>query len=78
MTRTNFLRTFEEIRGLERRTLKEEISPDTIEQWTSYADVQIFSLIESESGIELDNELIAAETVDDLLRGLQNHGAFRE
>jgi acyl carrier protein len=78
MTRNDFLRAFEEILGLEPRTLKEESSRDTIEQWTSYADVQIFGLIENEFGIEPDDELMAAETVGDLLRVLQNHGAFRE
>jgi acyl carrier protein len=78
MTRASFLRALEEILGLERRTLKEESSRDTIEQWTSLADVQIFSLIESEFGIEPDDELIASETVGDLLRVLQNRGAFRE
>ena len=78
MTRTNFLRAFEEILGLERRTLREESSRDTIEEWTSLADMQLFSLIESGLGIEPDDELIAAETVGDLLRVLQNRGAFRE
>ena len=78
MTRTNFLRAFEEILGLERRTLREESSRDTIEEWTSLADMQLFSLIESGLGIEPDDELIAAETVGDLLRVLQNRGAFQE
>jgi acyl carrier protein len=78
MTRTNFLRAFEEILGLERRTLREDSSRDTIEQWTSLVDVQLFSLIESEFGIVPDDELIAAETVGDLLRVLQNRGAFQE
>ena len=78
MTRTNFLRAFEEILGLERRTLREESSRDTIEEWSSLADMQLFSLIESGLGIEPDDELIAAETVGDLLRVLQNRGAFRE
>jgi acyl carrier protein len=78
MTRTNFLRALEEILGLDRRTLRVEDSRDTINQWTSLADVQIFSLIETEFGIEPNDELITAETVGDLLRILQNHDVFHE
>ncbi len=78
MTRTDFVRALEEIFGLERRTLREDSSRETIEEWTSLADVQIFSLIESEFGIEPNEELISAETVGGLLRILQDRGAFQE
>jgi acyl carrier protein len=77
MTRTNFVRALEEIFGLDRRTLREESSRESIDEWTSLADVQIFSLIENEFGIEPNDELICAETVGDLLRILQNRGAFQ-
>lgn len=76
MTRTDLLRALEEILGLDRRTLREEDSRETINQWTSLADVQIFTLIETEFRIEPDDELITAETVGDLLRILQNRGVF--
>jgi acyl carrier protein len=78
MTRSGFLRAMEEILDVPKRTLREEDSRDTVAQWTSLADVQIFSLITSEFGIEPDSELIEAETVGDLLTGLQGKGAFRE
>ncbi len=78
MTRTDFVRALEEIFGLERRSLREDGSRGTIDEWTSLADVQIFSLIECEFGIEPTEELISAETVGDLLRILQDQGAFRE
>jgi acyl carrier protein len=78
MTRSGFLRAIEEILGAAPRTLREEDSRDTVAQWTSLADVQIFSLITSEFGIEPDGDLIEAETVGDLLRALQAKGAFRE
>jgi acyl carrier protein len=78
MTRTHFVRVLEEILGLDRRTLREESSRESIDEWTSLADVQIFSLIENEFGIEPNDELISAETVGDLLRILQNRGAFQE
>ena len=76
MTRSGFLRALEEMLGLETRTLKEEDSRDTVAQWTSLVDVQIFSLITSEFGIEPDSELIEAETAGDLLRVLDTRGAF--
>jgi len=78
MTRTGFVSALEEILGLERRTLREDSSRDSLEEWTSLADVQIFSLIESEFGIEPNEELLSAETAGDLLRILQKLGAFRE
>jgi len=78
MTRTSFVCALEEILGLERRTLREDSSRDSVEEWTSLADVQIFSLIESEFGIEPSEELLSADTVGDLLRILQRLGAFRE
>jgi acyl carrier protein len=78
VTRTNFLRTLEEIFGVDRRTLREDSSRDTVSEWTSLADVQIFALIESEFGIEPNDELLGAETIGDLLRILQSHGAFQE
>ena len=59
-------------------TLRKEDSRETLTQWTSLADVQIFTLITSEFGIEPDGELIEADTVDDLLRVLDSRGAFRE
>jgi hypothetical protein len=51
---------------------------DNIDVWTLMSDGQIFSLIESEFAIEPNEDLIGAETVADLLRVLQDRGAFRE
>ena len=77
MTRLGFLRAVEEILHVPARTLREEDSRDSIAGWTSLADVQIFSLITSEFGIEPDDGLIEAETVGDLLGVLQRKGAFQ-
>jgi len=68
----------EDVLDLPARTLRDDASRDTIAEWTSLADVQIFSLITSEFGIEPDDELIEAETVGDLLQALERKGAFRE
>jgi acyl carrier protein len=77
MTRSGFLRAIEEILGVPRHALKESDSRETIEGWTSLADVQLFGLIENELGIEADGELIEAETVGELVRILAGRGAFR-
>jgi len=78
MTRSGFLRAMEEMLGVATRSLREEDSRDSIARWTSLVDVQIFSLITGEFGIEPDSELIEAETVGDLLHILQSRGAFRD
>ena len=78
MTRSGFLNAVQEILGIPMRTLREEDSRETVAPWTSLADVQIFSLITSEFGIEPDDKLIEAETVGDLLRLLQERGAFSD
>jgi acyl carrier protein len=66
----------QETLGVATRSLREEDSRQTLAQWTSLADVRIFSLITSEFGIEPDDELFEAETVGDLLRVLQSRGCF--
>jgi acyl carrier protein len=76
MTRSAFLQALEEILGVGRRTLREEDSRESIASWNSLADVQLFSLINSEFGIEPNEELIEAETVGDIFKVLENHGAF--
>jgi acyl carrier protein len=68
----------EQILDVPTRTLREEDSRETVAQWTSLIDVQIFSLISSEFGIEPDDGLIEAETVGDMLMVLRRKGAFRE
>ena len=70
MTRSGFMQALEEILGVPTRTLRDEDSRQTVSNWTSLADVQIFSLVTSEFGIETDEELIEAETVGDLVRVL--------
>lgn len=77
MTRSGFVRAMEEMLGVPTRSLRPEDSRETLAPWTSLVDVQMFSLITSEFGIEPDAELIEAETVGDLLRILENRAAFR-
>jgi acyl carrier protein len=76
MTRAEFLSGVEEILGLPKRSLRIEDDRASVAQWTSLADVKIFSFIEAELGIEPDDELIEASTVGDVLRVLERRGAF--
>jgi hypothetical protein len=76
MTRSGFMIGLEEILGIPKRTLRQEDDRMSVPQWTSLADVKVFSFICSEFGIEADDELIEAATVGDLLRILENRGAF--
>jgi hypothetical protein len=68
----------EEMLGVATHTLRDEDSRHTVAQRTWSADVQIFSLITGEFGIEPDDELVEAETTRDLLRVLRSRGAFCE
>jgi hypothetical protein len=76
MTKSGFMRAMEEMLGVGKRTLREEDTRETVSEWTSLVDVQIFSLITSEFGIEADGELIEANTVGELLGVLESRGAF--
>lgn len=77
MTQSSFRTAVEEILGVPAGSLRDEDTRDTVENWSSVADVQIFSLISSEFGVETDADLIEAETVGDLVRVLDEKGAFR-
>jgi hypothetical protein len=68
----------EEILGVATHTMWDEDSRHTVAQRTWSADIQIFSLITGEFGIEPDDEVVEAKTTTDLLRALQSRGAFRE
>jgi hypothetical protein len=76
MTRAGFQAAVEEIFGVPRGLLKDEDSRDSIEGWTSVADVQLFTLITSEMGIEPDDELLEAVRIGDLMKILGVRGAF--
>jgi acyl carrier protein len=76
MTRASFQHALEEILDVPRASLKETESRDTLPDWTSLADVQILTMIESEFGLEPDVELLGAETIGDLMRVLDDRGVF--
>ncbi len=63
--------------GLTPGTLKDNDGRDTIPTWTSLADVQLFTVISTELGIEPDNELLEADRAGQLMSILEERGAFR-
>ena len=77
MTRTGFQSAVEDILGLTPGTLKDNDGRDTIPTWTSLADVQLFTVISTELGIEPDNELLEADRAGQLMSILEERGAFR-
>ena len=57
--------------------MNDEDSRETVSTWTSLADVQLFTIISTEFGIEPDSELLEADRAGDLMRILETRGAFR-
>lgn len=77
MTPSSFQSALEEILDVPKGSLKENDSRDTVEAWTSLADVQILTMVSSEFGLEPDADLLQVETVGELLQTLESKGAFR-
>lgn len=77
MTRLDFQTAVEDILGIPHGTLQDSDSRNSIEAWSSIADVQIIAYISSESGVEPDAELMEAETFGELVRLLGEKAAFQ-
>lgn len=77
MTKTGFQSAFEDILGLPPGSLKDDDGRDNLTGWTSLADVQLFTVITAELGIEPDGELLEADRAGDLIRILESRGAFQ-
>lgn len=78
MTKEAFRGAVEEILGASRGSLRDEDTRDTVDSWTSVADVQIFTLITAEFGVEPDDDILAAESVGDLTRVLATRHVFQD
>jgi acyl carrier protein len=76
MTRSDLQSGVEDILAMPRGSLKDSDSRDTVESWSSIADVQIFTYLMSELGIEPDAELLEAETFGDLVKKLEEMRAL--
>ncbi len=76
MTESAFRGAVEEILDAPRGSLRDTDTRDTVENWSSIADVQLFTLITSEFGIEPDEDILGAESIGDLTGVLASRHAF--
>ena len=76
MTRNSFKNLIEEVLGVTPNALTASDTRETVEGWTSVADVQILTAVVSELGLEMDADLVQAETLGELLDALEEKGAF--
>ena len=76
MTRAEFQSAVEDILKVPRGSLKPSDSRDTIQAWSSFADVEIVEFIEQNMGLEPEAALMEAESFGDLLSELDARHAF--
>jgi acyl carrier protein len=76
MTRAEFQIAVEDILKVPRGSLKETDSRDTLENWSSFVDVEILEFVAQRFGIEPEADLMEAETFGDLVRMLEQKRAF--
>ena len=76
MTRPSFRSVLEEILSVPPGELKDTDTRNTLKDWSSLVDVQIMTVIGSELELEEDPELLAYESVGELMDALDARGAF--
>lgn len=76
MTPPQFRAAVAEILDIAPGALKDSDTRDTLENWTSLADVQIMAMVQSEFGIEPEPEFLESETFGEMRQWLQSRGAF--
>jgi len=76
MTKRQFRAMLEDLLAVERGTLRDEDSRQSIAGWTSLVDVQITLVMASELGLEDAAETLEYATVGDLMAILDATGAF--
>lgn len=76
MNIADFQTAVEDILAVPHGSLQPTDSRDTVESWSSVADVQIVAFLGAELGVEADAELLEAETFGDILHILEARGAL--
>lgn len=71
MTRSGFKNALEDLLAVPRGALRETDTRETVPGWSSIVDVQILAFIASQFGLEPDVQLLAVESVGELLRLLE-------
>ena len=76
MTRAAFRSMLEEILSVPPGSLQDSDTRETVQDWSSLMDVQIMTIIGSELALDEDPELMAFDSVGELLDELERRGAF--
>jgi hypothetical protein len=76
MTRAAFRSMLEEILAVSPGSLQDSDTRDTVSEWSSLVDVQIMTVIGSELALGEDPELMAFDSVGELLDELELRSAF--
>jgi hypothetical protein len=76
MTRAAFRSMLEEILSVPPGSLQDSDTRETVQDWSSLMDVQIMTVIGSELALDEDPELMAFDSVGELLDELEGRGAF--
>lgn len=74
MTKSGFKELLEDVLRVPLGGLSESDSRESVETWSSLADVEILAVISSEFGI--DAETFEYDTVGELMRELEDRNAF--
>lgn len=78
MTEAAFRNALEDILQTPRGALKDSDNRETVQSWSSIADVQILTTITAEFGLEPDATLLEAETIGDMINILRQRSAFSD
>jgi acyl carrier protein len=76
MTKLDFKSALEDILAMPRGTLRDDDTRETVPGWSSLVDVQILAYLSSECAIDPDGDLLAAESVADLVELLEEREAI--
>lgn len=76
MTKSQFVAVLEDVLTVPPGTLKESDTRSSIEQWSSLADVEIYTIISNDLGVEVDADVLSYESIGQMLDVLEQKNAF--
>ena len=76
MTAASFKSALEDMLAMPRGTLRDDDTRESVPGWSSLADVQILAYIASECGNDPDGDLLAAESIGELIQMLEARQAI--
>jgi len=78
MTRTEFMRTLEDMLGVPAGQLQPSDTRESVAGWSSLTDVTILTILFSEFGLEAEDDLLEYRTVGELIGILDRHRVFAD